>query len=404
MRNRHGDRWQRLQVGQFAEVQTGGTPSRSEATYWHGGTIPWVTTAEVNYRSIYSTKERITDIGLRNSAAKIFPKGTLLMAMYGQGKTRGQVARLAVEAATNQACAALIPDSRVAVDYLYYYLEFSYQNLRKLSNVGGQENLSKSLIESFDVPFPSCTAEQHCIADILQTWDDAILKNDRLIAAKAVAFDLWSYTLLTGRRRLGRKRTNWLSVSLTEVTFEATARNKEGQLGVDAVMGVNKQLGMIPMKDHVRAADLSRYKIVRPGAFAYNPMRLNIGSIAQNDHGRDVLVSPDYVAFETDPDVLLPAYFDHLRRTSIWSRFVRTAGSGGVRVRIYYENLGDFVLELPPIEEQARIVEALDTGRREIAILEQQRDALVKQKRGLMQKLLTGEWPVRAPKSREAAE
>jgi type I restriction enzyme S subunit len=168
-------------------------------------------------------------------------------------------------------------------------------------------------------------------------------------------------------------------------------------------MGVNKLHGMIPMKDHVRAADLSRYKIVRPGAFAYNPMRLNIGSIAQNDRGRDVLVSPDYVAFETDADALLPAYFDHLRRTSIWGRFVKTAGSGGVRVRIYFEDLSDFVLELPPVEEQARIVEALDTTRREIAILEQQRDALVKQKRGLMQKLLTGEWQVSAPKA-EAAE
>ena len=133
-------------------------------------------------------------------------------------------------------------------------------------------------------------------------------------------------------------------------------------------------------------------------------MRLNIGSIAQNGHGRDVLVSPDYVAFETDPDALLPAYFDHLRRTPMWSRFVKSAGSGGVRVRIYYEDLGDLVVELPPLDEQARIVEALDTGRREIAILEQQHDALAKQKRGLMQKLLTGEWPVSGTKSREAAE
>jgi type I restriction enzyme S subunit len=161
---------------------------------------------------------------------------------------------------------------------------------------------------------------------------------------------------------------------------------------------------MIPMKDHVRAADLSRYKIVHPGAFAYNPMRLNIGSLAQNDHGLDVLVSPDYVVFEAGLESLLPAYFDHLRRTPMWSRFVKAAGSGGVRVRIYYDDLTDFILELPPLDEQARIVEVLDTGRREIAILERQRDALAKQKRGLMKKLLTGEWTVKVPESQEAAE
>jgi type I restriction enzyme S subunit len=277
--------------------------------------------------------------------------------------------------------------------------------IRRLATAAvGQANLNISEFQKHClVPLPSLRL-QHRIAAILRTWDEAIEKIERLIEAKTTRLDYWSRALMTGRRRLGRKRTNWPSVSLTEVTCEATARNRADQLGADAVMGVNKQHGMIPMRDHVRAADLSRYKIVRPGAFAYNPMRLNIGSIAQNDHGRDVLVSPDYVAFETDPGALLPAYFDHLRRTSIWSRFVKTAGSGGVRVRIYYEDLSDFVLDLPPVEEQARIVEALDTGRREIAILEQQRDALVKQKRGLMQKLLTGEWPVNAPKSREAAE
>lgn len=151
-------------------------------------------------------------------------------------------------------------------------------------------------------------------------------------------------------------------------------------------------------------AVLTRYKIVAPDAFAYNPMRLNIGSIAQNLHGRDVLVSPDYVAFAAQPDALLPAYFDHLRRSWLWSRFVKTAGSGGVRVRIYYDDLADFIFELPPVAEQRRMVDVLDTGRHEIALLKAQREALSKQKRGLMQKLLTGEWPVSVPTTKEAAE
>lgn len=276
--------------------------------------------------------------------------------------------------------------------------------IRKLATMAvGQANLNISAFQKYClVPLPSLP-QQRRIAEVLKTSDKAIEKMDRLLAAKSKALDHWSLMLLSGRKRLGSKRSNWQSVVLTDVTSEATSRNG-GSLGGDVVMGVNKSLGMIPMKDHVRAADLSRYKIVAPEAFAYNPMRLNIGSIAQNLHGREVLVSPDYVAFAAQPDALLPAYFDHLRRSWLWSRFVKTAGSGGVRVRIYYDDLADFVFELPPLPEQRRIVDVLDTGRREIALLEAQRDALAKQKRGLMQKLLTGEWPVSVPTTKEAAE
>lgn len=245
--------------------------------------------------------------------------------------------------------------------------------------------------------------EQRRIAEILRTWDEAIEKTERLIAAKRAALNHSSIALFSGRWRLGKRRTNWPSVSLTDVTTEAMARNGS-HLKADAVMGVNKMHGMIPMKDHVRATNLSRYKVVRQGSFAYNPMRLNIGSIARNLRDRDVLVSPDYVAFEAKPDTLMPSYFDHLRRTWLWGRFVKTAGSGGVRVRIYYDDLADFILDLPPLDEQRRIVDLLDTGRREITLLEKQREALAKQKRGLMQKLLTGEWSVAEPKSKEAAE
>lgn len=264
-------------------------------------------------------------------------------------------------------------------------------------------HISPNDIRQFRISLPPLR-EQRRIAEILSAWDEALLKTERLIETKICAFDHRSSALLAGRRRLGGKRAVWQSAALTEVTREATTRNGKGQLDADAVMGVNKLHGMIPMKDHVRAADLSRYKIVRPGAFAYNPMRINIGSIAQNNHGRDVLVSPDYVAFEARQDRLLPAYFEHLRRTPMWTRFVKAAGSGGVRIRIYYDDLADFNLELPPLAEQALIVELLDTGRREILLLERQRDALVKQKRGLMQKLLTGEWTVNVPESQEAAE
>ena len=142
------------------------------------------------------------------------------------------------------------------------------------------------------------------------------------------------------------------------------------------------------------AAAIDRYKVVRPQAFAYNPMRLNIGSIAISSFDDDVLVSPDYVVFESDATKLLPGYLNHLRRTRFWASHFEAAGSGGVRIRIYYDDLAAFAFPLPPLTEQARLLAVLDTAVAEIATLERYLAALQKQKRGLMQKLLTGQWRV----------
>src|SRR5205085_1756875 len=109
-------------------VTSGTTPSRSNRAYWDGGTIPWVKTAEVQYAVIHATSEHITQAALDSGAARIFPERTLLLAMYGQGVTRGKVAMLGIAAACNQACAALTPkDSLLALRYLYHFLTWRYE-------------------------------------------------------------------------------------------------------------------------------------------------------------------------------------------------------------------------------------------------------------------------------------
>ena len=100
------DAWSNSKIDDIAVVTSGGTPSRSNLTFWDGN-IPWVTTSLVDFNIIQSAEEFITQKGLDNSSAKLFPKNTILMAMYGQGITRGKVAILGIDATTNQACAAI---------------------------------------------------------------------------------------------------------------------------------------------------------------------------------------------------------------------------------------------------------------------------------------------------------
>ncbi len=142
-------------------------------SYWNGS-IPWVSTTLIDFNIIKETTEFITNEGLENSSAKLFPEGTLLMAMYGQGKTRGKVAVLGIEATTNQACGAIIPNNtKINNFFLFHNISNRYDEIRDLSNQGGQENLSGEIIKNLSVNFPSLS-EQTKIASFLTYVDDKL--------------------------------------------------------------------------------------------------------------------------------------------------------------------------------------------------------------------------------------
>jgi len=167
--------WEIKRIGDGHVVTSGGTPPRGVAEYWDGGTIPWVKTAEVNYSVITATAEHITQAGLRSSAAKLLPAGTVLIAMYGQGVTRGKVGILGIEATTNQASAAVqSSDASVLPRYLFHYLASKYEDLRGLAHGGQQQNLNLDIIRDFPIAYPVDAAEQREIVDILDALDAKI--------------------------------------------------------------------------------------------------------------------------------------------------------------------------------------------------------------------------------------
>ena len=141
-------------IGKLCDVATGATPPRGGDEYY-GGDIPWVKTGEVDGYVIYKTEENITSKALSISNCKLNPVGSIVMAMYGQGKTRGKVGVLGVEAATNQACAVIKPSSKIMMEYLYFYLKISYEALRSLGQGAGQPNLNLSIVKGFPVLLPS---------------------------------------------------------------------------------------------------------------------------------------------------------------------------------------------------------------------------------------------------------
>ncbi|CAJ0787167.1 restriction endonuclease subunit S [Ralstonia thomasii] len=180
---RRDPQWISATLGDIANVQSGGTPARTNPAYWNGD-IPWVTTSLIDSSTILKADEYITKAGLEESSAKIFPKGTLLMAMYGQGRTRGRVSVLGIDAATNQACAAIILKRRgISTDFVFQNLASRYEEIRKISNSGGQENLSAGLIEGISFSFPDNESEQEYIANTLSSIDGLITTQRQKIDA-----------------------------------------------------------------------------------------------------------------------------------------------------------------------------------------------------------------------------
>lgn len=237
--------------------------------------------------------------------------------------------------------------------------------------------------------------EQRKIAEILRTWDEAIEKLTALRAAKQRLYSTLADGLIFGTLRIGNNRRDWAMRRLADVTQEITNRNRDGKLGRDKVMGVTNSRGIVPMREQTIGGDLTKYKVLPPRAFAYNPMRINVGSIAMLKQDSDVLVSPDYVLFACVPGGLAPDFLDHLRQSHFWDHYINAGSSGSVRMRTYYDDLAALRVKLPDYDEQLAISAALNTSNAEIVLIDAEIDALTRQKRGLMQKLLTGEWRVK---------
>lgn len=179
--------WPVRALGELASIGSGGTPSRTNEAYWNGS-IPWVKTAEVDYRWVFDTSEQITDLGLAESSAKLYPPETILVAMYGDGATRGRVGRLGVSASLNQACAAINPTDEVDGDYLYHYLAGSYEDLRALGHGAQQKNLSATLLASFPIALPALP-EQRQLASAMDVMDAKVHADERHLTALCGLFE-----------------------------------------------------------------------------------------------------------------------------------------------------------------------------------------------------------------------
>ena len=378
--------WGLPQIKDIASISSGSTPNRNNSEYWNGN-IAWVTTGELSSGHVNHTSELITVKAVKETKMRIYPQGTLLIAMYGQGKTRGTVAILEIDAAVNQACAAItVKDGKSK--FLFYQLKNSYQDIRKLSNTGNQENLNADIIKTYQVPWAP-DEEQERISTILTTQDKVLELKEKRLAEKQRQKKYLMQQLLTGKKRLPGFYGAWSFPKAKELFQSVSDKDHNGDL---AVLSSTQDRGIVP-RDEVDidikydACSLVNYKKVSKGNFVIS-LRSFQGGIEYSTYTG--LVSPAYTVLSSRKEISDGYYKQFFKSTDYINRL--NVAVYGIRdgKQISYEDFGRLRIPYPPIKEQNAIAEALSAADREIDLLRQDIEQEKQKKKALMQLLLTG--------------
>lgn len=380
--------WEVIKLGKMSKVISGGTPSTSIKSYW-GGEIKWMSSGELNLKRIYDVEGRITEEGLKNSSTKIIPKYCVLMGLAGQGKTRGTIAMNMIELCTNQSVAAIFPYEYLVADYLYYNLDFRYDELRQLSTGdGGRGGLNLGIINSLNVPLPSIK-EQKAIVEMLNTWDKAIQNITELILQKRVQKKWLMQQLLTGKKRLkSNEKEKWKKVEAGEIFKNVTVKGFSNE----ELLSATQDKGMIPRtmlegRVTMPTTGTEGFKLVEKGDFVIS-LRSFQGGIEYSYYRG--LVSPAYTVLKPEFKINEEFYKQYYKSYD----FIGHLATAVIGIRdgkqISYDDFSLVKIPYPSLEEQTSIANVMLSADREIQALKKMLGKVKEQKKGLMQVLLTG--------------
>lgn len=395
--------WLRVRVKHLARLYSGGTPDRENRDYWDDGTIPWLNSGAVNQWLVVEPSEYITETGFRNSSAKWIPKGALVIALAGQGKTKGMVAELAIDSTCNQSMAAILPSKRVYPRYFLYWLHANYESIR--NRAGGEQRDGLNLEMVGEIPcFLPDQSQQRAIANYLDretAWIDALItakervlallaEKRRALITRAVTRGLDNGAPLkdTGFEWLPKAPRHWRSTKMGRL-FKQAKRQGFSEL---MILSVYREYGVIERASRDDNAnrvpeDLDKYQLVEAADLVINKMKAWQGSLGVSELRG--ITSPDYVVFR-------PLHREHPRFLHFLLRnqlltTVYLSMSNGIRTsqwRLEPDRFLGLGVLLPPLDEQRAIVahiesettklEALRAANdRTIALLRERRAALI---------------------------
>ena len=364
--------WKKIE--EFAKCQAGATPSTKVRSYWDGGSIPWMNSGDVHQGVVTYTSGYITQLGYENSSTKMLPKDTVVIALAGQGKTRGTVAITDIELCTNQSiCGIIIDNPSIRNKYIYYYLKTRYSDLRRVSSGDGTRGgLNLKMIGAYHIPIPSLS-EQNRIVGILDTFTASIENLKEQITQRRKQFEHYRDQLLDLKGEEG------VRMKIEDFCFLKAGKSIKSEEIADLpaddyypCYGGNGIRGFVPFFSHE-----GEYPIIgRQGALC--------GCVNWAD-GK--FYATEHAVVATGNDNVTQRFLMHLFQHADLNQYKTQGAQPGLSVA----KLNEVSFVIPSLSEQSRIVSILDTFEASIQNLEAQLSQREKQYEYYRNKLLTFE-------------
>ena len=389
--------WEVRPLNYLGAICSGGTPDTEVAEYWNGD-IAWCTPSDItklDTKYIESTEVKITAKGLKESSATLLPPRSIVVCTRA---TIGSAAICNTEIATNQGFKNIIPNEKANPEWLYYIIIYSKPRLVRIGCGSTFLEVSKKDFSRFKIVVPPL-AEQRKIAEVLGVWDEAIEKQARLIKKLALRKRGLMQRLLSAKLRLPGFSEPWQKVKLGEICERVTRKNIEDNQNV---MTISAQRGFVAQTDFfnksVASETLESYYLVFKDEFCYNKSYSNgypMGAIKRLSEADKAVVTSLYICFNVKPETntnidYLSYYFDNGGLNRGLTKIANEGGRAHGLLNVTPKDFFGLSFEIPSLKEQTAIAEVLIAADREIELAKEKLERLRRQKRGLMQQLLSG--------------
>ena len=349
------EEWKEYRLSELCDILSGGTPKTTESKYWGGG-IPWLSVKDFGNvdKYVYTTEKTITNVGFEHCPSKMLQKDDIIISARG---TVGAIAMVSSSMSFNQSCFGLRGNDLVDKHFLYYLIHTKVRELRSNSHGSVFDTITRNTFDNIICNIPSKVI-QHKIATILSFLDDKIELNRKINSnleeqAKAL-FKSWFIDFEPFKdgkfidSELGMIPEGWKVTTIGDVT--ENIKEKVGNRNDIKVLSPITSGQLVLSEDYfskqVFSNSIAKYIVVNHNDFAYNPARINIGSIGMNEFEFDGCVSPVYVVFRCQTGY--EYFFDLYRRTSYFTEEVKKRAIGGVRQTLSYKDLSLIQLIYPP--------------------------------------------------------
>jgi type I restriction enzyme S subunit len=392
--------WSILRIKEIAKTEAGGTPSTFKREYWNGN-VPWINSGELKNKPVDKPTTYITELALKNSAAKLLPPNTVLIALTGA--TTGMVGYLTFECSTNQSIVGILPNhDKFVSKYVFYYLAHNRKRVLTLNVGSAQPHINKKVVDEFSIALPPLS-EQHEIVEVLSVVDLTIAKTGEVVAKTERLKKGLMQELLT--KGIGHKEHKQTPIGKTPKIWEVIKLEDIAEIRGNRSVNDFEKIAFIPMELIPESQIFAKYQIrakedVRSFTYCEAGDLLLAKITPSLENGKQGIVPsdvPNGVALATTE--VFPICCKEINgfflfyvlkfskfRNKIISSMIGTTG----RQRASKESVKRLEIPLPPIDEQQKIAKILSNVDKKLELERNEKAKLEKVKRGLMNLLLTG--------------